>query len=179
MSAFTILSGLNGALGLYSGVKGLFGSSDARKKQKKLLERASAIEDSWYRRNYFSDYLNNSSARAAIKRVEQTLRRQNQQNRAYAAINGATPEHAIARNKQGMNVMENMMTNIAAQGDAHKRNVDAAHLRNRQSMISGQISDLSLDERMSAESASNAFNLLEDALMGINWGREDDDNSKK
>lgn len=101
MSAFTILSGLNGALGLYSGVKGLFGAADARDKQKALLKRAAAVEDSWYRRNYFGDFLNNSSARAAIKRVEKTLSRQNKQNRAYAAINGTTPEYSIARTARG------------------------------------------------------------------------------
>ena len=174
MSAFTILSGLNGALGLYSGVKGLFGAADARDKQKRLFKRAEAIEDSWYRRNYFGDFLSNSSARAAIKRVEKTLRRQNEQNRAYAAINGATPEYAVARNQQGLNAMENMMTNLAAQDDARKRNVDAIHQNNKQALIGKQISNLSLDERMSAQSASNGFNLLADALMGVNWGREDD-----
>lgn len=43
MSAFTILSGLNGALGLYSGVKGLFGAADARDKQR----RCSNVQRQW------------------------------------------------------------------------------------------------------------------------------------
>lgn len=174
MSAFTILSGLNGALGLYSGVKGLFGAADARDKQKALLKRAAAVEDSWYRRNYFGDFLNNSSARAAIKRVEKTLSRQNKQNRAYAAINGATPEYSIASNQQGLHTMENLMTNLAAQDDARKQNIDAVHRNNKQALMNSELSNLSMDERMAAQSASNVFNLLEDALMGINWGREDD-----
>ena len=174
MSAFAILSGLNGALGLYSGVKGLFDASDARKEQKRLQKRAEAIEDSWYRRNYFSDYLNSSSARAAVKRVENTLRRQNEQNRAYAAINGITPEYAIARNQQGLNSMANMMTSLAADGDARRRQIDAMHMQNKQNRINNRLSSLSLDERMAAQSATNGFNLLEDALLGVKWGREDD-----
>ena len=174
MSAFTILSGLNGALGLYSGVKGLFGAADARDKQKALLKRAAAVEDSWSRRNYFGDFLNTSSARAAIKRVEKTLSRQNKQNRAYAAINGTTPEYSIARNRQGLNTMENLMTNLAAQDDARKQKIDAVHQNNTQALMNSELSNLSMDERMSAQAASNGFNLLEDALMGINWGREDD-----
>ena len=40
--------------------------------------------------------------------------------------------------------------------------------------MNSELSNLSMDERMSAQAASNGFNLLEDALMGINWGREDD-----
>lgn len=173
MSAFTILSGLNGALGLFSGIKGMFDSGKARRKQESLMRRAAAMEDSWYKRNYFEDYLNNSSARAAIKRVENTLRRQNEQNRAYAAVNGATPELVIARNQQGLNALENVMSNIAEQGDNRKRSVDAAHLQNSQSLNSQQLSKLSLDEKMAAQSATNGLNLFRDALMGLNWGNEE------
>ena len=172
MSVFAVLSGLNGALGLYSGIKGMFDSSSAKRKQERLMRKASVLEDSWYRRNYFGDYLNSVASRAAIKRVEDTLRRQNEQNRAFAAINGATPEYAVARNKQGLNVLENVATNIASQAEAHKRNVDSTHLQNRQALINGQIQNLSLDEKMAAQSATNSLNLFKDALMGLNWGNE-------
>lgn len=174
MDVFSILSGVNGALGLYSGVKGMLDSGKAKKQQQKLISDAIRLEDAWYRRNYFADYLNSASSRAAIKRVEQTLRRQNEQNRAYAAINGATPELSIARNKQGMNMLENVMTNMASQSDAIKRNVDATHLKNKQTLAAQQISNLSLDEKMAAQSAVNGLNLFKDALMGLNWGNETD-----
>lgn len=172
MDVFSVLSGVNGALGLYSGVKGLFDSGKAHRKQERLMNDAARAENNWYRRNYFSDYLNNASACAAIKRVEKTLRRQNEQNRAYAAINGATPEYAIARNQQGMNMLDDVMTNLASQSDAIKRNVDATHLKNKQALASQQMSSLSLDERMAAQSASNGFDLFKDALLGLNWGNE-------
>lgn len=106
--------------------------------------------------------------------MEKTLSRQNKQNRAYAAINGTTPEYSIARNRQGLNTMENLMTNLAAQDDARKQKIDALHQNNTQALMNSELSNLSMDERMSAQAASNGFNLLEDALMGINWGREDD-----
>ncbi len=174
MDVFSILSGVNGALGLYSGVKGMFDSGKAHRRQERLMKDAARMENNWYRRNFFSDYLNSTSSRAAIKRVENTLRRQNEQNRAYAAMNGVTPEYAIARNQQGMNMLDNVMTNIASQSDAVKRSVDATHLRNKQALASQQLSNLSLDEKMAAESASNGFDLFKDALMGINWGKETD-----
>ncbi len=175
MDVFSVLSGVNGALGLYSGVKGMFDSAKAASRQKSLLDKASRLEDSWYKRNYFADYLNDSSSRAAIKRVEKTLRRQNEQNRAYAAMNGATPELAVARNQQGMDMMENLMTNIASQSDAIKRNVDATHLKNRQALAAQEMANLSLDEKMAAQSASNGIDLFKDALMGLNWGNEVDE----
>lgn len=174
MSVFAVLSGLNGALGLYSGIKGMFDSSKAKRKQQRLMHEASSLENAWYRRNYYGDFLNSSASRAAIKRVENTLRKQNEQNRAYAAINGATPELAVARNRQGLNALENVMTNIASQADTRKQNVDAAHLQNRNALINGRLQDLSLDERMASQSAASGLNLLQDALLGLNWGNEED-----
>ncbi len=175
MGLFTVLSVANGALGLYSGIKGMFDSAKAKEARKNLMKNASQMENNWFRRNYFSDYLNDSSSRAAIKRVEKTLRKQNEQNRAYAAINGATPELAVARNQQGLNVMDNVMTNIASQSDAVKRNIDSTHLKNRQAIANGQLSQLSLDEKMAAQSATKGLDLFKDALMGLNWGNEIDE----
>lgn len=175
MALLSILSAANGALGLYSGIKGMFDSAKARDKQERLIKDTSRMENDWFRRNYFGDYLNSSSSRAAIKRVENTLRKQNEQNRAYAAINGATPELAIARNQHGMNMMDNLMTNLASQSDAIKRDVDAAHLRNRQAIAARELSNLSLDEKMAAQSATGGFDLFKDALMGLNWGNEKDE----
>lgn len=172
MDTFSLFSGMNGALGLYSGIKGLFDSSKARRKQEDIIRKSSALEDSWYRRNYFGDYLNGSAARAAIKRVENTLRRQNEQNRARAAISGATPEYSIARNEQNLNMLDSVMSNIASQEDARKRSVDAAHLQNKMALADKQIANLSLDEKMAAQSATNGINLFKDALMGLNWGNE-------
>ncbi len=178
MALLSILSAANGALGLYSGIKGMFDSAKARDKQERLIKDTSRMENDWFRRNYFGDYLNSSSSRAAIKRVENTLRKQNEQNRAYAAINGATPELAIARNQQGMNMMDNLMTNLASQSDAIKRDVDAAHLRNRQAIAARELSNLSLDEKMAAQSATGGFDLFKDALMGLNWGNEKDEDEE-
>ena len=87
-----VLSGLNGAMGLYSGIKGMLDSSAAARRAKELRRRAYAEEEGWYKRNYYDNLFNNTATRAAIKRVENTLRRQNAQNRASGVITGATPE---------------------------------------------------------------------------------------
>ncbi|MBQ8271100.1 MAG: hypothetical protein IJZ22_07875 [Bacteroidaceae bacterium] len=174
MGLFTVLSVVNGALALYSGVKGMFDSAKAKEKRENSLKKISQAESNWFRRNYFGDYLNSSSSRAAIKRVEKTLRKQNEQNRAYAAINGATPELAVARNQKGLDVVDNVMTNIASQSDALKRNVDSTHLKNRQAIANRELSQLSLDERMAAQSATKGLDLFKDAMMGLNWGNEVD-----
>lgn len=175
MSVFDFMTGVNGALGLYSGIKGMFDARKAKRDQERVMRNMAAQENSWYRRNYYGDYLNSSAARAAIKRVEKTMKQQNEQNRARAAITGATPEYSIARNEQNLNAMDNLMSSLAAQDDARKRSVDAAHLQNRQRLAAQEYANLSLDEKMAAQSATNGLNLFQDALMGLNWGNETDE----
>ena len=172
MSVPMLMTGLNGALGLYSSVKGLFDSADAASKQRKLHKIAKAEEDGWYKRNYYGNFLDNTASRAAVKRVENTLRRQNQQNRAYSAINGATPELAIARNEQGLRSMENVFTNLAADEDDRRMRVDAIHRQNRQALLEGDLKMASDKEKAAAGHAGNGLNLLQNAILGVEWGRE-------
>lgn len=172
MSVPMLMTGLNGALGLYSSVKGLFDSADAASRQRKLHKIAKAEEDGWYKRNYYGNFLDNTASRAAVKRVENTLRRQNRQNRAYSAINGATPELAIARNEQGLRSMENVFTNLAANEDDRRMRVDAVHRQNRQALLEGDLKMASDKERAAAGLAGNGLNLLQNAILGVEWGRE-------
>ena len=62
MSLSMVLTGLNGALGLYSGVKGMLDASKASKSAKDLRNKAKAEEDAWYRRNYYENYLDSTAA---------------------------------------------------------------------------------------------------------------------
>ncbi len=175
-----LLTGLNGALGLYSTVKGIYDSAAGSSRQDKLRKQALADEDAWYRRNYYGSYLGSSAARAAIKRVEDSLRRTNSQERAYGMVNGSTPEHAIARSEKGLRAMENVMSGIAANEDERKTRVDAAHRQNRQALLASEISS----SRESASRGQNllgtGYTLLQNALRGVEWGRErhDDENDE-
>lgn len=173
MGISMVFAGLNGALGLYSGIKGIFDSSKAKREQRKLMDRAYAEEDGWYRRNYFTDHMNSTTTRAAIKRVENTLRRKSQQERAHARIVGGTPEYALARNRQGLQAMENVMTNAAATESDRKRSVDAQHRQNRNALLGAQATNAANERTFSAQLAGNGLNLLQNALIGVNWGKED------
>lgn len=172
MSTSMLLTGLNGALGLYSGVRGVFDSASAASRQKKLQAKAKAEEDGWYRRNYYGNYLDSTASRAAIKRLESSLRRQNQQNRAYSAINGATPEYALARNRQNLQSTENLLTNLASMDDERKMKIDAMHRQNRSALLAADMQQASNDEKVAAGLAGNGLNLLQKALLGVEWGKE-------
>ena len=172
MSLSMVLTGLNGALGLYSGVKGMLDASKASKSAKDLRNKAKAEEDAWYRRNYYENYLDGTSAKAAMKRVENSLRKQSAQNRAYSAISGATPEYSLARNEQGLRTMESMATNLAAMDSNRKSQVDAMHRQNKNAFLNSELNVLAMDERAAMSSVGNGLNLLQNALLGVEWGKE-------
>lgn len=173
-----LLTGLNGALGLYSSVKGIFDSAKESSRQKKMQRLAKAEEEGWYKRNYYGNYLDNSASRAAIKRVENSLRRQSQQNRAFNAIHGTTPENALARNEQGLRSMENFYTNLASRADDHKMRVDAIHRQNRQALLANDMSASRDKEKLAGSLASGGLNLLQNALFAVEWGKEEHDEDK-
>ena len=172
MALSMILTGINGALGLYSTVKGAIDSYNASKEKKNLLNNAKAAENAWYRKNYFGSYLDDSATKAAIKRVENTLRRNNEGERARSLITGATPEYSLVRNEQGLRSLENVLTNVAAMDSANKRSVDAQHQNNLANITNMEYQNLSMDERMARSSATGGYNLFQNALLGATWGRE-------
>ncbi len=172
MSLSMVLTGLNGALGLYSGVKGMLDASKASKSVKDLRNRAKADEEAWYRRNYYGNYLDSTTAKAAMKRVENSLRKQSAQNRAHSAIMGATPEYSLARNEQGLRAMENMATNLASMDSDRKNQIDAMHRQSKNAFLNSELNELAMDERMAVSAAGNGLNLLQNALLGVEWGKE-------
>ena len=167
-----IMTGINGALGLYSTVKGLIDSSESKKKQSKLRRDAQNEENAWFRRNYYGNFMDNAASKAAIKRVENTLRRNNEQERARSIITGSTPELSVARNEQGLRSMENVVNNLAAADGNAKRSVDMAHKQNNLALKSAEQQQLSIDERMAKSAAQSGYNLMQNALLGVKWGRE-------
>ena len=172
MSLSMVLTGLNGVLGLYSGVKGMIDKKEASENAKALRDKAKAEEAGWYRHNYYENFLDSTAARAAMKRVENTLRRNNEQSRAHSIVTGATPEYSIARNEQGLRSMENVVTNLAAQDSDRKSQIDAMHRQNRNFFLNSELNELAMDEKMATSAANNGFNLFQNALLGAQWGKE-------
>lgn len=167
-----ILSGINGALGLYSTVKGIVDSSKSKKQQSNLRRTMQNEEDAWYRRNYYGNFMDDKASKAAIKRVENTLRRNNEQERARGIITGSTPEISIARNEQGLRTMENVINNLAVADSNQDQNLDMMHRQNNLALKNAEMQQFSLDERMAKSAASNGYNLMQNALLGANWGKE-------
>lgn len=166
-----VLSGITGGLKLFSGIKGLFdGDDDARR----MYENARAAEQAWYKRNYYNDYLNSSMARAAIKRVEDTLSKKARQGRAYAAIGGATPEYSLAASAEGLRSMDGVLTNLAASESERRNGVDEQHLSNMNSINSNEMSWNRGVRKQADADLIGGLSLIADAVKGVKWGKEEE-----
>ena len=172
MSLPLIFTALNGAMGLYSNIKGMIDASKAKSEQERLARNAQIEENNWYRRNYFGNYLDSVAARAAIKRVEDLMRRQGDQNRARSAIMGATPEYAQSLNENMLQQAGDILTGMVASEGQRRNDVDAMHNSNRLSLLGKQNEQQYRNAVNSTSLAENGMNLFRNALLGVNWGRE-------
>ena len=133
-----ILGGIGAASGLISSIIGGNKAAKAAEAQQKALEEQKKNEQAWYARNYYQNYLDSTEAKAAIRRVNDTLARQNEQARAAAVISGATPEAVQAVQEAGNETLSDTMAGIAAQGTARRQAVDAQHVQNQANLSAQQ-----------------------------------------
>lgn len=168
-----ILSGVTGVMGLFSGIKGMYDSARAARAQKQAVAQAKAIEQGWYNRNYYANYLDDSVSQAALKRAEESMKRHNEEARGLAAVTGATPEQRIAQQEQNREMMENTLTNLAANSDSRRQTIDAQHQNNLSALRQQQLQQLQMDEQGAANLGNMGLGLIGSALQGVNWGREE------
>lgn len=168
----SILGLVGAGAGLVSGLFGGRKSAKAARRQQQLINQQEAKNEAWYNRNYYQNYLDSSEARAAIKRVEDTMKRRNQQAQATAAITGATPEAVLAQQENDQKLMSDTIGNIAAQADARKAQVDAINMQNQNNITSARIGQAQAGEAGGAQLMGNGLGLIGDALSMVNFGKK-------
>lgn len=122
--------GLIGAgIGLATTLYGAHASSKAAKEQEKQLAKQKAVNQAWYDRNYYQDYLNSVQAQNALKKYREAWEDRVKEERARQVISGGTPEQAQAVAEAGGEAMSELMGNLAAQGEQRKENLDAMKMQ--------------------------------------------------
>lgn len=157
--------------GLASGIYGGIKSAKAAKEQQRLIDEQERKNDAWYNRNYYQNYLDSTEAQAAMKRVENTLKKQNQEARATAAITGATPEAAVAQQQENNEILDNTATGLAAQATARKANVDAINMQNQNNILQARAGQAAAEEAGSAEIMGEGLGMIKDALSMVDWDK--------
>lgn len=157
--------------GLASGIAGGIKSAKAAKEQQRLINEQESKNNAWYNRNYYQNYMDSTEAQAAMKRVENTLKKQNQEARATAVVTGATPEAAIAQQQANNEILDETATGLAAQATARKAQVEAIDQQNQNNIFQARLGQSSANEQGGAQLMSNGLGLISSALSMQEWER--------
>lgn len=158
--------------GLASGIAGGIKSAKAAKEQQRLINEQESKNNAWYNRNYYQNYMDSTEAQAAMKRVENTLKKQNQEARATAVVTGATPEAAIAQQQANNEILDETATGLAAQATARKAQVEAIDQQNQNNIFQARLGQSSANEQGGAHLMSNGLGLISSALSMQEWGKK-------
>lgn len=150
--------------GLASGIFGGIKSAKAAREQQRLINEQESKNNAWYNRNYYQNYMESAEAQAAMKRVENTLKKQNQEARATAAVMGSTPEAAVAQQHANNEILDNTATGLAAQATQRKMQVDAANQQNQNAILNARLGQSQMNEQGGAQLMSNGLGLIGSAF---------------
>lgn len=150
--------------GLASGIFGGIKSAKAAREQQRLINEQESKDNAWYNRNYYQNYMESAEAQAAMKRVENTLKKQNQEARATAAVMGSTPEAAVAQQQANNEILDNTATSLAAQATQRKTQVDAANQQNQNAILNARLGQSQMNEQGGAQLMSNGLGLIGSAF---------------
>lgn len=150
--------------GLASGIFGGIKSAKAAREQQRLINEQESKNNAWYNRNYYQNYMESAEAQAAMKRVENTLKKQNQEARATAAVMGSTPEAAVAQQQANNEILDNTATGLAAQATQRKTQVDSANQQNQNAILNARLGQSQMNEQGGAQLMSNGLGLIGSAF---------------
>lgn len=150
--------------GLASGIFGGIKSAKAAREQQRLINEQESKNNAWYNRNYYQNYMESAEAQAAMKRVENTLKKQNQEARATAAVMGSTPEAAVAQQQANNEILDDTATGLAAQATQRKTQVDAVNQQNQNAILNARVGQSQMNEQGGAQLMSNGLGLIGSAI---------------
>lgn len=150
--------------GLASGIFGGIKSAKAAREQQRLINEQESKNNAWYNRSYYQNYMESAEAQAAMKRVENTLKKQNQEARATAAVMGSTPEAGVAQQQANNEILDNTATGLAAHATQRKMQVDAANQQNQNAILNARLGQSQMNEQGGAQLMSNGLGLIGSAF---------------
>jgi len=166
-----LIGGIIGGVG--SAVAGIVGGNATRKaaqRNERLLKEQEDRQKAWYDKQYNSNFLDRSDARAAINKTREILNERYRAAEGAAAVAGGTAE-SVAQQKAAANeVLADVTSNIAERADAYKEGVRANYEAQQDAMTGQKIGINNQRAQATAQAASglaNAAGALGEAVGGM------------
>ena len=158
---------IGAGVGLASSIIGGAKAAKAAKQQQKLINDQKRDNEAWYNKNYYQDYMDSSVARSALKRVEETLKRRNQQAQGMAAVTGSTQESVLAQQENDQKLLSDTVDNLAARDDMQKQQIDMVNQQNKQNTMNQQLQQAQITEQGNSGLLGGGLGLIGQALSMI------------
>jgi hypothetical protein len=126
---------ISGALGLGGAIYGGIKAGEEHKKMQDYLNGQNSDNEAFYNKNYYGDYTQRADTQNLMKQTRDMLKRNNEVAANTAVVTGATPDAVDAQKEQNNKVITDTMSNIAAQGQQWKDNIQNEYM-NRKNLLS-------------------------------------------
>lgn len=150
----------------------IYKQNQQAKEQEKELARQQALNEAWYNRNYYRDYLNTVEAQNAVKQYRQAWADRTRGARARQAITGGTPEQAQAVAEAGGKAMGDMIGNLAAKGAQNRSAIDTQKLAMDTNLSQQESALAAQKEQAAANLMQNGVSAFTSSLQAVG-GKKD------
>lgn len=121
---------IGSAIGAAGAIFGGISASKAMKKMKEGIEAQRRKNQDWYDRRYNEDATQRADAQRILTQTEESIKRRNKSAAGTAAVMGGTTESVAAAKAANNEALADATSQIAAQADARKDNIEATYMSN-------------------------------------------------
>ena len=124
---------IGSAIGATGSIFGGISASKAMKKTKSNVEAQRQKNQNWYDRRYNEDYTQRADAQ--LTQTEESIKNRNKQAAGVQAVMGGTDESVPAAKEANSKALADATSQIAAQADARKDNIEATYMQNDNAFV--------------------------------------------
>lgn len=122
-----VAMGLSAAGSAYGSSK----SAEANRKADHYLRGRMSALDADYAQNYYKDFLDSSTARSAVSRLNRTFKDEADKLRGRSIVTGSTAEAELAGKDNLQQRYADAVSNLAGVGTQYKQNIKNQYMQNR------------------------------------------------
>ena len=154
---------IGSAIGAAGSIFGGISASKAMKKMKRNVEAQRKKNQDWYDRRYNEDATQRADAQRILTQTEESIKQRNRAAAGSAAVMGGTDESVAAAKAANNQALADATSQIAAQAEARKDNIEATYLQNDNAFAE----QLNAIERGKAQAIAGAVQGVANAAKSI------------
>ena len=157
---------IGSVIGAAGSIFGGISASKAMKRAKRNVEAQRQKNQNWYDRRYNEDATQRADAQRILQQTEESIKNRNRQAAGTQAVMGGTDESVAAAKEANSQALADATSQIAAQGEARKDNIEATYMQN-DNAFNEQLNQLEIGK---ANAIAGAVQGVTNAAAGMDFG---------